>query len=133
MKWPRHGLSSDTLMDNSTCIASLLECNLSDAGQRLSVLLKRGCVTHHEHFRMLRYSKIVQYVDASRAIHLHPQPFSGRGWGHSRCPDHRLARDPIAGHDDTFLIDAIDGMAQPHLDSQPLEPLLRGVREIFGK
>src|SRR6185295_8522291 len=49
-KWPRSGLTSDTLMDDSACIASLLYRHLSDARQRLSFLLKRGRVAHHKHF-----------------------------------------------------------------------------------
>src|SRR5215472_4574154 len=132
-KRPRRGSTSDTLMDNSACIASLLDRNLSDAGQRRSILLQQGRVAHHEHFRMLRHGQIIQYLDPSSAIRLHPQPLSGRRWGYTRSPDHRLARDPIARHNDAILIDLIDGLAQPHLYTQPLEPPLRGVRELFGK
>src|SRR2546425_1127879 len=81
--------------------------------------LERSRIAHHENFWMPRHGEITLHLDPSRAIGLHRQPFPGGRWGHASRPDHRLARDPVACHNDSIVVDPIDGVAQPHLDTQP--------------
>src|SRR5436309_6517438 len=53
-------------------VASLLHCNLSNARQRLSVLIERRRIAEHENFRMIWNSKIGLDTNATGAIGLHP-------------------------------------------------------------
>src|SRR5437899_7394642 len=53
-------------------VASLLHCNLSDARQRVYVLIKRARIADHENFRMIWNSKIGLNTHATGAISLRP-------------------------------------------------------------
>src|SRR5437667_11646918 len=53
-------------------VASLLHCNLSDARQRVSVLIERGRITDHENFRMSWNSQIGLAAHAPAAIGFQP-------------------------------------------------------------
>jgi hypothetical protein len=50
--------------------------------------------------------------------------FNHLGRRDSGSPDHRSAGNPLAGDNDTVIVDMIGPMSQPHLHSQLLEPLL---------
>src|SRR5690242_15913368 len=115
-------------MNQLSCIASLLHRDLSDSGKRLSVLLKRGGGTHDEYLWMSWYGEIVLHFDSSRVIRLHRQPLPRRRWTCSSRPDHSPARESFTGHNDTSIIDLIDSLTQPHLHTEPFEPLLGGAR-----
>ena len=59
------------------------------------------------------------------------QPLSGGRGCDARGPDHGPARDALAGHDDAVFVDPLDAVPQSYFDPEPLEPRLRGSRELL--
>src|SRR6266702_4560033 len=132
-KWRRSGLSEEAFSNQPSRVTSSLHRHLSHAGQRLAVLLNRGGIPDHKNLRMSGHREIGLHFDASRAIGFDSQPFARRRRSYSGGPDHGLAGDPLACHDDTVLIDLIHTMAQPHLDTQLLEVFPGCFRKAFGE
>src|SRR6266481_6929400 len=107
-KWRRSGLSEEAFSNQPSRVTSSLHRDLGHAGQRLAVLLSRCRIANHKNLRMSRHGEIPLHLDASRAIGFHTQPFARRRRSYSGGPDHCLARDPLASHDHTVLVDLID-------------------------
>src|SRR5438477_9059622 len=101
-------------------VASLLHRNLSNSRQRFSVLIQRRRIADHENLWMIWNSKIGLDTNATGAIGLHPQPFSGGGRRNTGRPDHCLARNSLPCDNDSFAVDLFDGVAQVDFNSELL-------------
>src|SRR6185295_3834777 len=114
-------------------VASLLQGNLSNAGQRFSVLLQRRGIADDKNFWMPGHGYIGLYLDTSGAICFDAQPFSRRRRSDPGRPDYCSTCNPLARHDYAFLVNLIHAMAEPYFDAQPLQPPLGGRRNVFSE
>src|SRR5277367_445682 len=109
----------------------LLNRDLRNAGERLTLFLKRGRIANHKDLRMLGHGEVALNVHSSGTVGLDLQPLAGRRRRDTGCPDHGLARDAFAGNHHTISIDLIDTVSEPDLDPQPLESLLRSLGKML--
>src|SRR5215470_16139965 len=72
-RWQR-GIATDAPRDQSAGVASLLHRNLSDAAERLSVLVERCGVSEHEDVRMSSHREVALNAHAACAIRVDVQP-----------------------------------------------------------
>src|SRR6267154_327663 len=68
------GFPRDASVNQLSRITSLLHRNLSDARQRLSVLLEGSSITNHKNLPMPRHATIRLHLDPARAIGFYRQP-----------------------------------------------------------
>lgn len=123
-KWRRFWFAGHAPVNQPARVATLLHRDLCDAAQWFAVLTERRGVADHEDIRMSRQGEVRLNAHAPGAINVSVQPFTRRRRRDTGGPDHRPASDPLAGDNDTVVVDLIDPMSQPHLHSQLLEPLL---------
>src|SRR6185436_20184575 len=64
-EWWRGGLTADASSNQPAGIASLLHRDLRHAGQRMTILLERRGVTHHEDLRVAWHGEIRLHADAA--------------------------------------------------------------------
>src|SRR3989454_7039892 len=117
--------ASETLPDQPSRIAALLDRDLRHTGQGSSVLLERRGIADDEDLGMPRDREVLLDAYPSGPIRLDGEPLPGRRRGHPGGPDDRLARDALTHHDDAVGVDPIDALSEPHLHTQPLQTRLR--------
>jgi hypothetical protein len=112
-------------------VESLLNGNLCNAGKRLPLFVKRGCIADYKDLRMRGHREITLNAHPSGPVSFDLQPLACWGRRNARGPDHSLTRDALASNDYAILIDQINTVSQANIDSQSFESLPGSLREMF--
>ena len=129
----RRGLRDDPTVNQHSGVAALLHGSLGHAGQWMTVLIERRRITDHEDLGMARDAEILLDAHAARAVHRRLEPFACGRRRDPRRPDHRLARNALARHDDAVGVDVLHTVTQPNLDAKLVQPRPRRRRQAPGE
>jgi hypothetical protein len=96
----------------------LLHGDLGHSWEWPPILIKGRGVADNKYLRMILDCQIWSDTDPPCAINFAAKPFSGRRWGNSRCPYHRLAWNSLIANDRALPIDRLNSLLQAHIYAQ---------------
>src|SRR6266481_4792501 len=130
-KWAWRAIAGNAAVNQSPCIAPLLNRHLCNTCQWLAVLIERCGIANHKDLGMAGHSQILLDAYPTGAVCLRAQLLACWRGRHTRGPDHGFAQNTLPRHRDPVRVDLIDALPEPNLDAQFLELLFRGLGKVL--